>query len=132
MAACGLWVARSALWAAVVDDRGVLLEQLAITRDDDARWGLLSHLDAHHGLDCALVLTDEHARIDELANLALERRMDVWLAPWRTVDAVRVVTALATGPPKRTAAALARMTVQPLFRAQLRRLWRDPRQLSML
>lgn len=132
MATCGLWVARSALWAAVVDDRGVLLEQLAITRDDDARWTLLAHLDAHHGLDCALVLTDEHAQLDELADLALERKMDVWLAPWRTVDAVRVVAALATGPPRRTAATLARMMVQPLFRAQLRRLWRDPRQLSML
>lgn len=132
MATCGLWVARSALWAAVVDDDGKLVEQLAVARHGDARWGLLSHLDAHHGLDCALVLTDEHARIDELANMALERKMAVWLAPWRAVDAVRIVAALATGPPRRTAAALARMMGQPLFRAQLRRLQRDPRQLSML
>lgn len=132
MAACGVWVARSALWAVVVDDDGRSVEQLAIARDDDARWTLLSHLDAHHGLDCGLVMTDAHARIDELANLALHRKMDVWLAPWRTVDAVRAVAVLATGPPKRTAAALARMMVEPLFRAQLRRLQRDPRQLSML
>jgi len=132
MTVCGLWVARSTLWAVVVDDDGRQLGSTAVSRTGDARWGLLMHVDAHHGLDCTMVLTDEHARLDEIANLALLQKMEVWLAPWRTVDAVRAVAALATGPPKRTAAALARMMLNPLFRPQLRRLQRDPRQLSML
>lgn len=132
MATCGLWLTRPHLWACVADDDGKLLGSSRIARTDDARWNFLAHLDAHHGLDCGLILTDVNARSDNIGRLALQRGIVVWLAPWRTVDAVRVIAGMATGPPRRTAAALARMQLHPLFRAQLRKLERDQRQLSLL
>jgi hypothetical protein len=132
MATCGIWMARAALCASAVDDDGKPLVTFPSPRNDEARWGLLVHLDAHHGLDCNLVITDDHARKDPVARLALQRGLAVWVAPWRTVVAVRAITGLQTGPPKRTATLLARMLLNPLFRAQLRRLQRDDRQLSLL
>jgi hypothetical protein len=131
MANCGLWVARSSLWAAVADDNGERVIAFRVARTDDARRGFLTYLD-QHGPDCNLVLTDAQARIDNVAQLALQSRCLVWLAPWRSVDAVRAVAGLARGPPKRMAAVLARMLLNPTYRAQLRRLQRDSRQLSLL
>ena len=129
---CGLWLSRRTLWASIVDGDGKHLASFPAARTDAARCNLLAHVSEHHGLDCSLVLTDAHARIDNVANLALERDMSVWLAPWRSVHAVRVITGMATGPPRRTAIALARMQLHPLFRAQLRKLERDRRQLTLL
>src|SRR4051812_33895722 len=103
MSTCGIWLARSTLWAGVADDEGKRVETFPIGRTDEARWVLLAHLDDTQGLDCALVLTDAQARLDGIADLALQRQMPVWLAPWRIVDALRGVAGLKSGPPTRCA-----------------------------
>jgi hypothetical protein len=129
MASCGLWVSRATLWASVVDGDGKHLHSFPAARTDGARQNLLAHLKAHQN-DCELVITDAQARLDNIANLALQRNVTVWLASWRAVDAMRAVAGLVT--PKRTAIAIARMPKHPHFRSQLRRLERDERQLSLL
>lgn len=132
MATCGLWLSRATLWSSVADDDGKRIISFPVARTDEARCAFLAHLHATQGLDCTLVMTDAQARLDTVANLALQQGMLVCLAPWRTVHALRTVAGLATGPPKRTALLLARMPLHPLWCALLRRPERNPRQLSML
>jgi hypothetical protein len=132
MTSCGLWVSRTRLWASVVDCDGRHITTLSAHRGDDERWDLLAQIDACHGLDCTLVLTDAQLRMDNVADLALERKMTVLVAPWQLADAVRIVAGLKTGPPRRSAAMLARWVLSPQLRAQLRRPQRDQRQLSLL
>ena len=129
MTSCGLWISRATLWASVVKDKGKHLHSFPAARTDSARQNLLAHL---RGLqnECELVITDAHARIDNIANIALQHSMTVWLVSWRTTDALRAIAGLVT--PKRTAIAIARVPQHPHFRLQLRRLERDERQLSLL
>jgi hypothetical protein len=133
MTSCGLWPARRRLVAVVVDDDGRASPAVAAALNDDARWGLLEHLDAVHGLDCELVISDELARVDSIGQLALTRGVSVWVAPQRLVDAIRTAAALATGPPGRTAAMIARLALVPIWRGHLRRLGCeiDRRQLQL-
>lgn len=134
MTSCGLWSARRRLLAVVVDDEGRASPAVAAALDDDARWGLLERLDAVHGLDCELVVPDDLARVDSIARLALARGIAVLVAPQRLVEGIRVVAALATGPPARTAAMIARLALVPVWRGHLRRLEGqiDRRQLPLL
>lgn len=121
---CGIWLARRGrgLIAVVVDEGGQAQPPLSFGRSPDDVWALLAHLDVMVGCDCVLVLPDWLAQADDIARLAAERGADVWLVPPAILEAVHVVAHLATGPPARTAAALARLPLAPLFRAQLRRL----------
>jgi hypothetical protein len=132
MTACGLWLSRGTLWASVANDDGRLVVTSSIARNDDARWGLLESLEASQGLDVALVMTDTQARLDDIARIAVERKLVVWLAPWRLVDGLRTVAGLTTGPPRRTAILLARLPLHPGYRGLLKRLERDHRQLVLL
>ncbi len=127
---CGVWPARRGrgLIAVVVDEGGTAQQPLPFGRDADAAWALLSWLDASVGLDCALVVPDWLARSTDIARFALERGGAVWLVPVPILEAVHVVAHLATGPPARTAAALARLPLAPALRAHLRRLTPPPRQ----
>lgn len=130
-AACGVWPHRSALLAVSVDSHGRAAHPLCLPRTDPARWELLLHV-ALLGA-CPLVLPDSLARTDCLSTLALAEGLTVWLAPTSLVHAVRTVAGLTTGPPARTAAALARLPLSPLLSAHLRRLPPlDDRQLPLL
>ena len=83
---------------------------------------MLAYLDASVGLDCELVLPDWLARSDPLSRFAVKRGGAVWLVPPRILEAVHIVAHLVTGPPARTAAALARLPLAPALRMHLRRL----------
>ena len=130
---CGVWLARRArgLVAVAVDEDGRPLAQKVFDRDRDAQWDLLTWIDTEVGLDCDLVLPDELARDCELAHFAVERGAAVWLVPPIVLRCVRIVANLDTGPPARTAAALARVPLAPMLRQYLCRLVppQKPRQL---
>src|SRR5438874_1024400 len=113
MTRCGLWLARRQLVAVAVDDDGRAWPALTAELTDDARWGLLELLDGTHGLDCDLVLPEALVQRDSIGRLALERGITSWVAPQRLVDAIRTAAALATGPPNRTAAMIARLALVP-------------------
>lgn len=134
MTACGLWLARRRLIAVVVDDGGRASPAISACLDDDARWGLLEHVEATHGLDVDLVLAEELSKYDNIGRLALERGLPVWMAPQRLIDAIATAAGLARGPPARTAAMIARLMRVPAWRGHLRRLElnADRRQLSLL
>lgn len=130
---CGVWPGRRGLAAAAVDDDGAVLWSAIVGRDQDARWGLLLSLDAEVGLDYELVVPDWLVRHDGIAHLALAREVAVWLAPANIVDAISIVGRLKTGPPARTAAAIARLPLAVALRTHLRRIGpRDRRQLELL
>ncbi len=122
--ACGLWPANRGhgLVAVVVDENGHASPKATIASTPDAAWALLTWLDGFVGLDCDLVLPDWLATSCDLARLALERGGVIWLVPGSTLSAVRLVANLNTGPPARTATALARLPLAPAFRPLLRRL----------
>jgi hypothetical protein len=131
MATCGLWPGRLHLTAVVADDDGKAGSALLVARNDDARWELLQHLDVTEGLDYELVVPEGLLVIDPIADLALRHGRTVWIAPWQWVDAIRQVAGLAKGPPRRSAAMIARLPLTP-FRAQLRRAaGPDRRQFTM-
>lgn len=134
MTSCGLCLSRKRLVAVVVDDDGRATPALIAGNTEDAVWGLLENLDAVHGLDCELVLPEELLKLDSLSRLAFERGHSLWVAPQRLVEAIRDAAGLATGPPARLAAMIARLVLVPGFRGHLRRLQRnhDRRQLSLL
>lgn len=122
---CGVWPARRGrgLLAVVVDEEGRRPHApLRFGRGPEDAWALLSWLDASVGLDCELVLPDWLAGSTDIAHFALKRGSAVWLVPAHILDAVHVVAHLATGPPARTAAALARLPLAIALRAHLRRL----------
>jgi hypothetical protein len=80
------------------------------------------------GLDCELVVPDWLARSEEFPRFAFERGRAIWLVRAAILAAVHVVANLPTGPPARTAAALARLPLAPALRAHLRRLTPPSRQ----
>ena len=134
MATGGLWLARRRLIAVVVGESGRASPPTTAELQDDARWGLLEQLDAVHGLDVQLVLPETLAQQDSIGRLAVERGLDVWVAPGRLVEALRTVAALATGPPARTAAMIARLALHAAWRGHLRPMTAasDHRQLRLL
>jgi hypothetical protein len=112
------------LVAVAVDDDGLPGPPLRAARTDEACWALLAYLEAADGLDFELVLSDSLARSTPITRIALERGVPIWLAPDALVDALRVVGRFGAGPPRRTAAALARLPLTRVFREQMRRV--DP------
>jgi hypothetical protein len=132
---CGLWPASHhlKLVAVVVDEAGRVDAHLELDRDEEGCWDFISSLGALVGLDFELVLPVWLARSNDLAHFALDRGFPVWLVPHHLAEAVRLVAGCTTGPPRRTAAALARLPLAPALRAALRRLEpTDSRQLSLL
>jgi hypothetical protein len=130
--AVAVWPLRRQLVAVAADDDGRAQLLATFDRTDEGRWEMLARADAELGLDYELVLPDWLARSDTLAQLALSRGTTVWLIPGPLIEAVRIIGGLGTGPPRRTAAALARVPRAHALRAYLRRLVPDDsRQLRM-
>ncbi|MGC4000007.1 MAG: hypothetical protein QM767_22255 [Anaeromyxobacter sp.] len=98
---------------------------------DAARWGLAQRL-AAVGAD--LVIDEAHLPADPVAFAARRAGVRVWVAGPPLVASLRTVSAAARGPPKASAALLARLPSVPWLRAQLRRLEPedDPRQVPLL
>jgi hypothetical protein len=134
MTSCGLCLSRRRLVAVVVDDDGRAAPALVAANTEDALWGLLEHLDGVHGLDCELVLPEDLLRLESLSRFARERGQSLWVAPQPLVAAIRDAAGLATGPPARLAAMIARLVLVPGFRGHLRRppQHQDRRQLPLL
>jgi len=135
MAVCGIWSSRNRqLVAVVVEDDGRAAPTVLAAIDDEERWALLEYVDAAHGLDCALVLTDDLLKAhDGICRIALERGHDLWAVPRALVEAIRLAAGLATSA--RVAAMIARLAIVPGFRSHLRRIERgayDCRQLPLL
>lgn len=133
MSCVGFWLAKGRhLVAVAVDDDGQPGPALRAARTDEACWALLAYLEAADGLDFELVLPERLARSTPVVRIALERGVAVWLVPDALVDALCVVGRLGFGPPRRTAAALARLPLTRIFRTQLSRLdLGDRRQLRL-
>lgn len=131
---CGVWPARRGpgLVAVVVDEEGTAQTPRPFDPDAEAAWDLLSWLDTSVGLHWELVLPDWLAKSGDLAHFALERGAAVWLVPPPILAAVRIVAHLATGPPARTATALARLPLAPALRVHLRRLTRPSTRQMLL
>lgn len=122
---CGLWPSPKGLVAVVVDEEGRPEPPLLILRDDDGCWEGLSQLDAAVGLGYELVLPSWLARSCPIARLALERGIQVWLVPKPLVEAIRFIAALTKAPPRKTAAALARIPLTMAMRGALQPLAPD-------
>ncbi len=123
MAACGVWMTAQRLVAVAVDERGVALgpAQRAYRNDDD-RWGLAWSIEAHHGLDCVLVVPESLHAADALPRIAARRGAAVLLAPDHLVEPACALGGIARASPYKLALMLARMPHSRLFAERLRRL----------
>jgi hypothetical protein len=131
VSACGVWLGRRGLAAVLVDSAGRVCFTATVARTDAARWGLAQRL-AAVGAD--LVVDESHLLADPIASAAHRAGVAVWVAGPPLISALRAVTGAARGPPKASAALLARLPSVPWLRAQLRRLQHDddPRQVPLL
>ncbi|MDQ3274981.1 MAG: hypothetical protein M3Q39_08130 [Actinomycetota bacterium] len=120
--------------AVVVDDDGRAAATLHAAADDEECWALLENVDGVHGLDCALVVSDDLLKADDaICRFALERGHELWAAPRPLVEAIRLAAGLVTSA--RVAAMLARLAILPGLRTHLRRVdhnAHDRRQLPLL
>lgn len=131
MATCGLWPAKRGVVAVVVDDNGVAAGAArTAARTTEACWTLLEDVEAHHGLDCRFVITDEALAADmRFGHLAARRGSHVLVVSRVLVDGLRVLTGAARAPPNRLALLLARL---PLCRPLATRLTPLRLQLDLL
>jgi hypothetical protein len=128
--ACGVWLGQRGLAAVLVDGGGRVCFAATVARTDAARWGLAQRL-AAVGAD--LVLDEAHLPADPIAFAARRAGVRVWVAGPPLVGSLRAVTGAARGPPRTSAALLARLPSVPWLREQLRRLEPpDPRQVPLL
>lgn len=129
MTACGLWLARRRLVAAVLGAHARPVRTVRAALSDDARFGLAEFL---VGADCELVVTESLARADPLPAQAARRGLAVWVADDQLVAGLLGVAAVRD--PARAAALLARMRLVPTWRGHLRRLTpaAPARQLTLL
>ena len=119
---CGLWRAKHALVAVLADEEGRTGRPYTVTLDDDARYDLLLRIEATHGLDFEMVVTDALARSDPIARFALSRGVPLWLAPAPWVDTLRTLAGFTAPPAAHSAALLARLPLIPSLRPKLKRL----------
>lgn len=131
MTACGVWLGRRGLAAVLADGGGRVRFAITIARTDAARWGLAQRLAA---LGADLVIDEAHLPADSIALAARHAGVRVWVAGPPIVGSLRAVAGLARGPPRASAALLARLPAIPWLRTHLRRLQSedDPRQISLL
>jgi hypothetical protein len=111
MAICGLWPARRAVVAVVLSDDGIARGPARVAaRTAEAYWALLGDIEAHEGLDCRFVITDEALAADAwLGKVAAHRGSHVLVVSSILVDGLRVLAGASRAPPKRLALLLARL-----------------------
>lgn len=131
MSTCGLWRTPRRLLAVVLDERGRSRPPVTAPMTDDARWGLLTWMQSQGCED--VVLTDQLARADPIARMALTLGVRFWVVPLPVVEGVRQLTELTGRAPKYTAALLARWLNAPALRSYLRLVEPnlDERQLTL-
>jgi hypothetical protein len=106
-----LWPTRRGVVAIVVDDDGVARGPARLAaRTAEAYWALLAEVEAHEGLDCRFVMTDEAVALEPtIGKLAAHRGAHVLVVSRSLVDGLRVLVGAARAPPKRLALLLARL-----------------------
>lgn len=131
MTACGLWLGRCGLAAVLTDGGGRIRLATTIPATPSARAALVALL-ADTGAD--LVLDEPHLQADPIAFVARQAGVRVWVASPPLVASLREVAGLARGPPRASAALLARIPAIPWLREHLRPLEPedDPRQIPLL
>jgi len=120
MASCGLWLTERGIVAAVVDDDGAALgPALVDERSAEAAWDVLTRVEAHHGLDCDFVVTDEALAAEpDLSRVATGRGSRVLVVSAATVGGLRgLVGARPTS--RRLALLLARLPLCSILRDRL-------------
>lgn len=128
LVACGLWLARRRLVAAVVGPGGEARRVLRAALTDEARFGLVEYLAA---AGAELVAGEALTRIDLLPVQAARRGLAVWTVGDALVAAL--LRAAAIRDPARAAALIGRLPFVPFLRGSLRRLAPpDTRQLPLL
>ena len=131
MSTCGVWLGRRGLAAVLIDNSGRVCFTATVAPTDAARWGLAQRLVA---VGADLIIDESHLPADPVAFAARRAGVRVWVAGPPLVGALRTVTGAARGPPKTSAALLARLPSVPWLRAHLRRLEDDddPGQVPLL
>ncbi len=131
MISCGVWLGRRGLAAVLVDGGGRIRLSATVARADAARWGLAQRLAA---VGAVLVIDEAHLPADPIAFVARRAGVRVWVAGPPLVGSLRAITGAARGPPRASAALLARLPTVPWLRDHQRRLEPedDPRQVPLL
>lgn len=131
MSACGVWLGRRGLVAVLADRGGRVCFSVTLARTDAARWGLAHRL-AAVGAD--LVIDEAHLPTDPIAFVAQRAGVRVWVAGPPLIGSLRAAAGVERGPPRASAALLARLPAISWLRAHLRRLEPadDPRQIPLL
>ncbi len=131
MSAWGVWLGRRGLAAVFADGSGRARLAITLPRCDDARWALAHHL-AAVGAD--LVIEEALLPADPVAFVAQRAGVRVWVARPPLVGSRRCAAGITRGPPRASAALLARLPAIPWLRDHLRRLEPedDPRQIPLL
>jgi hypothetical protein len=131
MSACGVWLGQRGLAAVLVDHGGHVCFSVTLARSDAARWGLAHRLAA---VNADLVIDEAHLPADPIAFVAQRAGVRVWVAGPPLVGSLRAAAAIERGPPRASAALLARRPGISWLRAHLRRIEPadDPRQIPLL
>lgn len=110
VSACGVWLGRRGLAAVLADRGGRVRLAVTVARTDAARWGLAQRLAA---VDADLVVDEAHLPADPIAFVAQRAGVRVWVAGPPLVGSLRAVAGVERGPPRSSAALLARIPAIP-------------------
>ena len=114
MTTCGVWPSSRGLVAVLLDaNRRPALRALVPEDSREARWGLVQRLLA---VGADLVVDDVLLPADALPFIALRAGVTVWVASAPLVPSLRLAAAITRGPPRSTAALLARLPSIPWLR----------------
>jgi hypothetical protein len=129
--ACGVWLGRRGLAAVLADGGGRIRLATTIHANGAARSALVELLAT---VNADLVVEEPLLPADPIAFIATRARVRVWVAGAPLVGSLREVAGVARGPPRASAALLARIPAVPWLRGHLRLLEPedDPRQIHLL
>ena len=131
MTACGVWLGRRGLAAVLADGGGRIRLATSIPATHTARLALVELLAA---VNADLVVEEPLLPADPIAFVAGRAGVRVWVAGPPLVAALRIAAGIDRGPPRASAAMLARLPAIPWLRTHLRRIdpADDPRQVPLL
>jgi hypothetical protein len=129
--ACGVWLGRRGLAAVLADGGGRIRLATTIPATNAARAALVELLAA---VNADLVVEEPLLPADPIAFVARRAGVHVWVAGPPLVAALRIAAGIDRGPPRASAALLARLPAIPWLRTHLRRIdpADDPRQVPLL